>query len=235
MNHHSSRQQSMNAQRKNHNIQESAIANDHEFDELVNFRLDDIWIRAVGTLNYPIPQEFRGHPLVKAWKNAKVYLYNDSDVRWVSIDGEILFYLTNEQFREKVVQRILSQSQWRVDAIHISSLEAFCFPSEVNEALQRKKYIAQGVYLEWPINQEVLMLVRDIVSKRIWHSFWWNFVIPWNSHEVQLLQFIVGKWCCFEELSGLELREAWFRDAIVFKINPTGIFNKLLSQYNIHH
>lgn len=42
MNHHSSRQQSMNAQRKNHNIQESAIANDHEFDELVNFRLDDI-------------------------------------------------------------------------------------------------------------------------------------------------------------------------------------------------
>ena len=148
MNNHSARQQSMNAQRKNRNAQEYVIANDHEFDELVNFRLDDIWIRAVGTLGYPIPQKFRDHPLVKTWKHAKVYLYNNSDVRWVSIDGEILFYLTNEQFREKRVQYFLKQSQWRVAAIYASELDMIFAPSEYNEALRRKKSIAPGVRYE---------------------------------------------------------------------------------------
>lgn len=148
MNNHSARQQSMNAQRKNRNSQEYVIANDLEYDDLINFRYDDIWIRALGTPSYPIPQKFRDHPLVKTWKHAKVYLYNNSDVRWVSIDGEILFYLTNEQFREKTVQRILSQSRWWVAAIYVSELEMIFSPSEYNEALRRKKTIAPGVRYE---------------------------------------------------------------------------------------
>lgn len=42
MNNHSARQQSMNAQRKNRNSQEYVIANDLEYDDLINFRYDDI-------------------------------------------------------------------------------------------------------------------------------------------------------------------------------------------------
>lgn len=41
MNIHSSKQQSMNAKRKNRNTQEFAIANDLEFDELYNFIAND--------------------------------------------------------------------------------------------------------------------------------------------------------------------------------------------------
>lgn len=41
MNSHSSKQQAMNAKRKNHNTQEFAIANDLEFDELYNFIAKD--------------------------------------------------------------------------------------------------------------------------------------------------------------------------------------------------
>lgn len=143
MNKHSSAQQSMNAQRRNENERNLAIATDREFEIYNGYQVNDIGGLRVRGWSYTIPEKFKNHPLIKKGKQAKVFVSWGS-IRGLMIDGEVIFYETDAQFRESQVQYLLINSQWRAWEILIWKWEMLAAPWAYNEALLRKKRALSG-------------------------------------------------------------------------------------------